>query len=42
MSLVHSLAMSDSLVCATARRFGARLVTGDTDFERLPDAIVVR
>ncbi len=42
VSLAHGLAMADSLVYATARRFGARLVTGDTDFEGLPGAIVVR
>jgi predicted nucleic acid-binding protein len=42
VSLTLGLAMADSLVYATARRFGARLVTGDIDFEGLPDAIVVR
>jgi len=42
VSLAHGLAMADSLVYATARRFGARLVTGDADFEGLPGAIVVR
>lgn len=42
ISLALGLAMADSLVYATARRHGARLVTGDTDFEGLPDAIVVR
>ena len=42
LSLVHSLAMAGSLVYATARRFGATLVTGDADFERLADAVVVR
>jgi predicted nucleic acid-binding protein len=42
LSLVHGLAMADSLVYATARRFGATLVTGDADFEGLPDAIVIR
>ena len=42
VSLAHGLAMADSLVYATARRFGATLVTGDTDFEGLPDAVVVR
>jgi hydrogenase maturation factor len=26
----------------TARRLGATLVTGDTDFEELPDSVVVR
>jgi len=42
LSLAHGLAMADSLVYATARRFGVTLVTGGTDFEGLPDAIVVR
>lgn len=41
-SLALGLAMADALVYATARRHGARLVTADTDFEGLPDAIVVR
>ncbi|PYN70500.1 MAG: VapC toxin family PIN domain ribonuclease [Candidatus Rokuibacteriota bacterium] len=42
VSLAHGLAMADSLVYATARRFGARLVTRDADFEGLPGAIVIR
>ena len=42
VSLTHGLAMADSLVYATARRHRARLVTGDADFEGLPDTIVVR
>jgi len=42
LSLAHGLAMADSLVYATARRFGATLVTGDADFEGLADAVVVR
>ena len=42
VSLTHGLAMADSLVYATARRHGARLVTGDADFDGLPGAIVVR
>jgi len=42
LSLIHGLAMADSLVYATARRFGATLVTGDADFEGLADAVVVR
>ena len=42
LSLAHGLAMADSLVYATARRFGATLVTGDADFEDLPDTIVIR
>jgi len=35
LSLTHGLAMADSLVYATARRFRATLVTGDADFEGL-------
>ncbi len=42
VSLAHGLAMADSLVYATARRYGARLVTADVDFEGLPDAVVIR
>jgi predicted nucleic acid-binding protein len=42
LSLAHGLAMADSLVYATARRFGAKLVTGDQDFDGLPDTVVVR
>ncbi len=40
LSLAHGLA--DSLVYATARRFGAQLVTAGADFEGLPDAVVLR
>ena len=42
ISLAHGLAMADSLVYATARRHGATLVTGDSDFEGLPGTVVVR
>ena len=42
LSLTLGLAMADALVYATARRFRATLVTGDTDFEGLPDTVVVR
>lgn len=42
VSLAHGLAMADSLVYATARRFGATLVSGDADFEGLADAVVIR
>jgi len=41
LSLTHRLAMADSLVYATARRHAATLVTGDADFEGLPDTIVI-
>jgi toxin FitB len=42
VSLAHGLAMADSLVYATARRHHAKLVTSDTDFEGLPDTVVIR
>jgi toxin FitB len=42
LSLAHGLAMADSLVYATARRFAATLVTADVDFEGLPDTVFVR
>ncbi len=42
VALTRGLAMADSLVYATARRYGAKLVTADADFEGLPDAIVIR
>ena len=42
LSLTHGLAMADSFVYATARRFRATLVTGDADFDGLPDTVVVR
>ncbi|MET0850111.1 MAG: type II toxin-antitoxin system VapC family toxin, partial [Candidatus Rokuibacteriota bacterium] len=42
LSLAHGLAMADSLVYATARRFQATLVTGDADFQGLPGTVVVR
>jgi len=42
LALEHGLAMADAIIYATARRFGARLVTADADFEGLPDATVIR
>ena len=42
VSLAFGLAMADSFVYATARRHGAKVVTGDADFEGLPDALVIR
>jgi predicted nucleic acid-binding protein len=41
VSLELGLAMADSLVYATAARFGATLVTADTDFEGLPGVVVI-
>jgi predicted nucleic acid-binding protein len=34
--------MADALVYATARRYDATLVTTDTDFEGLPETVIVR
>jgi len=42
LSLQHGLAMADALILATARRHRARIVTGDADFEGIPDATVIR
>jgi toxin FitB len=42
LALAHRLALADSLVYATARRHGARLITTDTGFEGLPHTEVVR
>lgn len=42
VALSRGLAMADAIVYATARRHGATLLTGDADFDGLPDAIVVR
>lgn len=41
VSLDLGLAMADSLVYATAKRFGATLVTTDTHFEDLPNVVVI-
>ncbi len=41
ISLELGLAMADSLIYATAQRHGATIVTGDSDFEGLTDAIVI-
>ncbi|HUF91518.1 MAG TPA: type II toxin-antitoxin system VapC family toxin [Candidatus Limnocylindria bacterium] len=42
LALAHGLAVADSIVYATARRHGARLVTSDADFDGLPHTEVVR
>lgn len=36
LSIAHKLPMADSIIYATARRFGAELWTQDADFESLP------
>ena len=42
ISLKHGLAMAHSIVYTTALRYDAKLVTGDTDFEGLYNAILIR
>jgi toxin FitB len=42
VSLAFGLAMAGSIVYATARRHGARVVTADRDFDGLPGAILVK
>lgn len=37
LSHVHGLAMADSIILATVRRFSATLWTQDADFDGLPD-----
>ena len=42
IALTHRLTMAGALVYATARRHDATLVTSDTDFEGLPETVIVR
>ncbi len=41
-SLELGLAMADAIIFATAARHGAKIITGDADFDGLPGAIVIR
>ena len=41
LSLTHGLAMADSMMLATARIYGAQLVTTDTDFEGIEGTTVL-
>jgi toxin FitB len=36
LSLKFKLAMADALICATAQRYGARLITSGAHFENIP------
>ena len=36
LSLKFKLAMADALICATAQRYGARLITSDAHFDNIP------
>lgn len=42
IALAHRLAMASALTYATARHHGARLITGDADFEGLPGVVLIR
>jgi predicted nucleic acid-binding protein len=42
LALKHGLALADSVICATARRHGATIVTADTDFEGLANVVLLR
>lgn len=41
VALERGLAMADAIVFATAQRHGATLVTGDRDFDGLPDVLLI-
>ncbi len=41
ISLTHKLAMGDAIIYATARKFGAELVTSDPHFKSLPDVTLI-
>jgi predicted nucleic acid-binding protein len=40
ISIAHRLAMADAIIYATAREFGAQLITADPDFGGLPGVII--
>ena len=41
ISLTHKLAMGDAIIYATARQFGAELVTSDPHFKDLPSVTLI-
>jgi len=41
LKLSLKTSMADSLILATARSRGAKVVTGDPDFKQIPDAIFI-
>ena len=41
LSLEHALPMADAIVLATARMQDAELITGNTDFEKVPGVRVL-
>lgn len=41
ISLESGLAMADAIICATALRHSASVVTMDTDFGGFPNAVVI-
>ena len=42
LSLELGLGMADSIVLATARRFGAQILTSDRHFENIPEAKLIQ
>ncbi|MFQ5506925.1 MAG: PIN domain-containing protein [Planctomycetota bacterium] len=42
MALEHGLAMADAIICATAARHDAEIVTGDVDFDGLRRVTLIR
>ena len=42
IALEHGLAMADAIIFATALRHEAEIVTGDVDFDGLPDVTLLR
>jgi predicted nucleic acid-binding protein len=40
ISITHRLAMADAIIYATAREYGAQLITADPDFGGLPGVII--
>jgi toxin FitB len=41
LSMKYKLAMADALICATAQRYGAQLVTSDSHFDNVPGVTVL-
>ena len=41
ISIEYKLAMADSIIYATANRYGAQLVTSDADFKDLPKVFYI-
>ena len=42
IKIEEKLAMADAVLLATARRHGAKIVTGDPDFKKFPETIFLK